>query len=46
LADDHERGIKLGVAGKEVVHRHFHAERMARETAEVYRHYLAVRAAP
>jgi glycosyltransferase involved in cell wall biosynthesis len=40
LADDHEHRAQLGRTGKEAVHRHFHAERMARETAEVYQRYL------
>jgi glycosyltransferase involved in cell wall biosynthesis len=40
LADDPGECEKLGSAGKEAVHRHFHAERMARETAEVYARYL------
>ena len=39
LLDDAVGREKLGRAGKEVVHRHFHAERMARETAAVYDRY-------
>jgi glycosyltransferase involved in cell wall biosynthesis len=40
LAEDHEHRTQLGQIGKEAVHRHFHAERMAHETAEVYERYL------
>jgi glycosyltransferase involved in cell wall biosynthesis len=40
LQDNGPHGQELGRKGKEAVHRHFTAERMARETAEVYRNYL------
>lgn len=40
LAEDREHRLRLGSGGKEVVHRHFHAERMARETAAIYERYL------
>jgi len=40
LHDDRGHAGKLGLTGKEAVHRHFHAERMARETVEVYRRYI------
>jgi glycosyltransferase involved in cell wall biosynthesis len=40
LMDDPAECEKLGRAGKEAVQRHFHAERMARETAHVYARYL------
>jgi glycosyltransferase involved in cell wall biosynthesis len=41
LLDDRARREELGRKGREVVHRHFHAERMARETVDVFRKYLA-----
>jgi glycosyltransferase involved in cell wall biosynthesis len=41
LARDSRRAEELGLQGKKVVHQHFHAERMARETALVYSHYLS-----
>jgi glycosyltransferase involved in cell wall biosynthesis len=40
MLDDRSAREKFGKAGKEVVHRHFNAERMARETVEVYARYL------
>jgi glycosyltransferase involved in cell wall biosynthesis len=43
LADDPAQVAELGRRGHEVVHRHFHAERMARETTEVYARYLGGR---
>jgi glycosyltransferase involved in cell wall biosynthesis len=42
LMEDHEHRHHLGRTGKEVVHRHFHAERMARETVEVYSRFVKV----
>src|SRR5262245_13086197 len=39
LMDDPAECETLGSAGKEAVQRHFHAERMARETADVYARY-------
>jgi glycosyltransferase involved in cell wall biosynthesis len=32
---------ELGLKGRETVHRHFHADRMAHETLGVYRQYLS-----
>jgi hypothetical protein len=40
LLDNAEERAHLGRSGREAVHRHFHAERMARETAEIYQRYL------
>jgi glycosyltransferase involved in cell wall biosynthesis len=40
LLDNAERRAHLGRSGREAVHRHFLAERMARETAEIYQRYL------
>src|SRR5262249_13932729 len=40
LLGDPPRREGLGEAGREAVFRHFHAERMARETAAVYARYL------
>jgi glycosyltransferase involved in cell wall biosynthesis len=40
LLEDHPRRLELGRQGKNKVHEHFHAERMARETADLYRKYL------
>src|SRR5439155_15990592 len=42
LLDDAAEREKLGRQGKEAVFRHFHAERMARETADVYSRYLSL----
>jgi glycosyltransferase involved in cell wall biosynthesis len=41
LLEDTPRREELGRKGKEAVHRHFHAERMAEETVAVYRKYVA-----
>src|SRR5207237_1863447 len=46
LIDDPAEREKLGRTGKEAVHRHFHAERMARETADVYTRFLESRPNP
>lgn len=40
LLDDPALRAELGRKGKEAVHRHFHAERMARETLAVYEQYV------
>jgi glycosyltransferase involved in cell wall biosynthesis len=40
LCDDPGHREELGRKGKQAVHEHFHAARMARETVEVYRRYL------
>ena len=40
LADDRAHAVELGRRGREVVHQHFHAERMARETLAVYEKYV------
>jgi glycosyltransferase involved in cell wall biosynthesis len=40
LMDNVAHREELGRKGKEAVHQHFHADRMARDTAEVYRKYL------
>jgi glycosyltransferase involved in cell wall biosynthesis len=40
LITDPEQRAGLGRQGKEAVHRHFHAERMARETAAIYEQYM------
>jgi glycosyltransferase involved in cell wall biosynthesis len=39
IMEDREGRERMARAGKEAVHRHFHAERMARETAELYQRY-------
>jgi glycosyltransferase involved in cell wall biosynthesis len=41
LLDDAALREELGRKGKEAVHRHFHAGRMADETMQVFRQYLA-----
>jgi glycosyltransferase involved in cell wall biosynthesis len=41
LAEDPAEGVELGRRGRDVVHRHFHAERMARETVAIYQKYLS-----
>jgi glycosyltransferase involved in cell wall biosynthesis len=41
LIHDRERGHELGRVGREAVHAHFHADRMAEETAAVYRRYVS-----
>lgn len=41
LLDNHAHREELGRKGKEAVHRHFTAERMARETINVFRKYVA-----
>jgi glycosyltransferase involved in cell wall biosynthesis len=40
LMDDRAHREELGQRGKKAVHEHFHAARMARETAELYKKYL------
>jgi glycosyltransferase involved in cell wall biosynthesis len=40
LVDDEVERRELGRKGKEAVHAHFHADRMASETIEVYRKHL------
>ena len=40
LMDNVSHRDELGRKGKQAVHEHFHAERMARDTEEVYRKYL------
>jgi glycosyltransferase involved in cell wall biosynthesis len=40
LLDDRGRREELGRKGREAVHHHFHAERMARETVAVYEQYV------
>jgi glycosyltransferase involved in cell wall biosynthesis len=40
VLEDHRLRDELGRKGKEVIHAHFHADRMAGETAEVYRQYV------
>jgi glycosyltransferase involved in cell wall biosynthesis len=40
LLENPAHRAELGRKGKEAVHRHFHADRMARETAEVYGKYV------
>ena len=40
LMNDTNQRNELGRAGREVVHRHFHAERMARETLAVYARFV------
>jgi glycosyltransferase involved in cell wall biosynthesis len=45
LLEDPAHREELGRKGKEAVHRHFHAARMAYETVQVYGQYLAVKAA-
>jgi glycosyltransferase involved in cell wall biosynthesis len=40
MMEDREGRERMARVGKDAVHRHFHAERMARETVEVYRQYL------
>jgi glycosyltransferase involved in cell wall biosynthesis len=40
LMDDAAHREDLGRKGKEAVHAHFHADRMARETADVYANYV------
>jgi glycosyltransferase involved in cell wall biosynthesis len=45
LLEDPARREELGRTGKEAVHRHFHAARMAYETVQVYGQYRAVKAA-
>jgi glycosyltransferase involved in cell wall biosynthesis len=40
LMDNRAHRDELGRKGKEAVHQHFHAERMARDTEAVYRKYL------
>jgi glycosyltransferase involved in cell wall biosynthesis len=44
LLENAARREELGRTGKEAVHRHFHAARMARETVQVYGQYRAVKA--
>jgi glycosyltransferase involved in cell wall biosynthesis len=45
LLENEAHREELGRKGKEAVWRHFHAERMARDTAEVYGRYTPARAA-
>ncbi|HJT77916.1 MAG TPA: glycosyltransferase family 4 protein [Gemmataceae bacterium] len=45
LLENDAHRAELGRKGKEAVWRHFHAERMARATAQVYGQYTAARAA-
>jgi glycosyltransferase involved in cell wall biosynthesis len=40
LLENRDRRQEFGRKGKDVVHRHFTAERMARETAQVYAKYI------
>jgi glycosyltransferase involved in cell wall biosynthesis len=40
LADDRAHAEELGRRGRQRVHEHFHAERMARETVAVYEKYV------
>jgi glycosyltransferase involved in cell wall biosynthesis len=40
LIDNPTEGDELGRRGKAVVHEHYHADRMARETADVYARHL------
>ncbi len=40
MLDDRPAAEDFGRRGKEVVHNHFHADRMARETVAVYERYL------
>lgn len=40
LVDDVAQRQELGRKGQEAIHRHFHADRMARETLDVYQKYL------
>jgi glycosyltransferase involved in cell wall biosynthesis len=40
LIDNPEHGAEMGRKGQTVVHDRFHADRMARETAAVYAHYV------
>lgn len=41
LVEDLAQRQELGRKGKEAVHRHFHADRMARQTVELYQEYLS-----